>query len=205
VVEINEAITSRAIAGDSDALASLLEHLEDELRLRVRRELSGRHRAIIEVDDVMQVTYFEAFLHIERFVLNGPDSLLNWLTAIARNNIVDAVRESGRDKRLPTQKRIQPKSPEDSYVNLLLQLGGSQTTPSRSAARAEAKVLVENAIAQLPEDYERVVRLSDLEERAAPEVARLMDRSAPAVRMLKARAHDCLAQILGTRSRFFSD
>ncbi len=205
MVEIAQELTSRAIAGDSDALASLLQRLEDDLRLRVRREISERHRAYVEVDDVLQVTYFEAFLHIERFVPNGPESLLNWLTTIAGNNIVDAIRESERDKRPPPGKRVEPRHREDSYVDLLLQLGGSQTTPSRAAARAEAKVLVEEAIAQLPEDYEKVVRLSDLEGMTAPEVARIMKRTAPAMRMLKARAHDCLAQILGTRSRFFSD
>jgi len=198
-------MTDKAIGGDSNALVSLLERLEGGLRLRVAKEISGQFRAHVEIDDVLQVTYFEAFLHIDRFVFNGPESLLSWLTAIARNNIIDAIRESGRNKRLPTHKRVHPDDTNDLYVELLLQLGGSQATPSRAAARAEAKDLLEEAVAQLPEDYERVVRLSDLEGLTVVEVAQIMKRSTPAVRMLKARAHDRLARVLGSRSRFFSD
>jgi len=49
-----------------------------------------------------------------------------------------------------------------------------------------------------------VVRLYDLEELPAAEIAQRMGRSAGAIHMLKARAHDRLVDILGSSSSFFS-
>ena len=50
-----------------------------------------------------------------------------------------------------------------------------------------------------------VVRLYDIEGRSGPEVATTMGRSRGAVVMLRARAHDRLAELLGSGSKFFSD
>ena len=95
------------------------------------------------------------------------------------------------------------KPTDDSYVTLLAMLPGSQTPPSQRVSRREIRTLIEDAIEQLPPDYARVVRGCDLEGRETTEMAEEMGRSSGAIYMLRARAHDWLAEILGESTQFF--
>lgn len=63
---------------------------------------------------------------------------------------------------------------------------------------------LERMLSRLPADYERVIRMYDLEGRGIEEVASELGRSSGAIYMLRARAHERLAGLLGSESRFFS-
>ena len=60
------------------------------------------------------------------------------------------------------------------------------------------------ALGSLPGDYEKVVRMYDLEGRPIGEVAAELGRSEGAVYMLRARAHDRLREQMGPASKFFT-
>jgi RNA polymerase sigma factor (sigma-70 family) len=60
---------------------------------------------------------------------------------------------------------------------------------------------VDEALRKLPADYEQVLRLYELDGLSAPEVGQRMGRSHGAVRMLLARARECLGHTLGSASR----
>ena len=133
----------------------------------------------------------------------GPGAFANWLRRIAENNLRDAVRELERAKRPQPERRVTV--PNDrSYVDLLQLLTGSTASPSGAAAAREAAEYLESALGQLPGDYERVIRLYELEGRSISEVAEAMGRSSGTVKMLLARARDRLRETLGSESRFFS-
>lgn len=190
----------RAIAGDSDALARLLaEHGPVVAR---SLEIARPWRAVLDVDDVMQVTYLEAFLQIGRFD-PARGSFEAWLATIARHNLLDAVRGLSRAKQPQPRNRISAPL-GDSSVELLDLLGVTTTTPSRVARHHERTRALERAIDLLPADYGRVIRLYDLEGRHADEVAATLNRSPGAVHMLRARAHDALRERLGAESEYFS-
>ncbi|MBU0639784.1 MAG: RNA polymerase sigma factor [Planctomycetes bacterium] len=195
-------LLARATGGDVDALSALLEQSGP----RVRQELTiqKQWQSALDIDDVMQITYMEAFLQIGRFTPCGPDSFLAWLRQIARNNLRDALKGLARDKRPPPNRQVGPQPDTDSYVALCDLLGATTTTPSRAAASRETRCMLDSAIAELPPDYAQVIRLHDLEGRAGPEVARAMGRSRGAVFMLLARAHDRLRVKLGSETKFFS-
>jgi RNA polymerase sigma-70 factor (ECF subfamily) len=194
---------ARAVAGDEDALSALLLESARPLRLEVAAALGARWQSVLEADDVLQVTYLEAFLRIGGFSYRGPGSFRAWLARIARNNVRDAIRELERLKRPPSERRIEATG-DDSTFALLDQLGITTATPSRHAAARESRELIEQALLGLPEDYAAVVRGLDLEGRPAAEVAAGLDRSEGAVYMLRARAHDRLRESLGRQSRFFT-
>ncbi|HNQ22129.1 MAG TPA: sigma-70 family RNA polymerase sigma factor [Phycisphaerae bacterium] len=198
-----EQLLVRAVAGDENALAELLVRYGP--RVRAGLEIGEQWRGLLDADDVMQVTYFEAFRHIGEFRPDGEASFVAWLRQIARNNLIDSTRELERQKRPPAGKRIQPQRDEDRYLDVFEALGGISRTPSRSAAAREAKAMLESAISQLPPDYAQAVRLCDLAGLSASEVAERMQRSEGAVRMLRLRARDWLRELLGSPSRFFSD
>jgi RNA polymerase sigma factor (sigma-70 family) len=86
----------------------------------------------------------------------------------------------------------------------LVELVAGDDSPIRAAGQSETERLLELALRQLPDDYQRVLRLYDLEGLTGPEVARRMGRSHGAVKMLVARARDRLGELLGSGSKFFS-
>lgn len=196
-----------AIGGDDDALAALLAEFAPQVRARVAASLPGRWQSVLEVDDVMQTTYLEAFLRIRNLQNLGPAAFAGWLTRIAENNLRDALRQLEALKRPQPGNRIEADAAgrnADSVENLLERLDCTTTTPSRDAVRVEARAALSAAIDALPPDYARVVRLYDLECRSPDEVAREMGRSQGAVFMLRARAHERLRELLVKGGEFRS-
>ncbi len=197
-------LIGRATAGDEDALESLLTRHSPALRGRLQGQIAAHWRSMIEVDDLLQVTYLEAFLRIRSYQDRGEASFLAWLTRIADNNLRDAIRGLERAKRPDPRRRVVSPGSDESYVELVEVLGMTLTTPSMHAARGEMIAELERMLSRLPADYERVIRMYDLEGRAIEEVAGELGRSSGAVYMLRARAHERLAGLLGSESRFFS-
>lgn len=194
-------LMTQAVAGDEDALAQLLHQHGPAIRAQLAREIGPKWQSVLDPDDVMQVTYLEAFLRIDRFKPRGENSFQGWLAQIARNNLRDAVEQLTRQKRTPPGERIVAAG-DDSAVALMDRLGCTTSTPSHHAGRREVAQAVKSAVAMLPDDYAVVVRLYDLEGRPAAEVASTLGRSEGAVYMLRARAHDRLREAFGSASRF---
>ena len=73
--------------------------------------------------DVMQVTYLEAFLHIDQLTARDTSAFLAWLTRIAENAIRDAVRGLTRTDRVARRATRHPPanipSPRSSMLSLL--------------------------------------------------------------------------------------
>ena len=197
-------LIQKAVEGDTTALRSLLEQFGGEVRQRITGRIDKRWRANLDEDDVMQIAYLEAFMHIDQLTARDSASFMTWLTRIAENALRDAVRGLSRQKRPNPARRIAAVTGTDSYAGLLEHLGVTTTTPSREAARHDTAAILETAVARLPEDYKMAVRLYDLEGKTVSEVAGQMRRSVGAVHMLRARAHDRLRQDLGSSSQFFS-
>jgi RNA polymerase sigma factor (sigma-70 family) len=197
----DEVQVAAAVTGDETALTTLLERYGVSIRQGL--SISPKWRSQIDPDDVMQITYFETFLRIKDLRRTTTAGFVGWLRSIAENNLRDAVRAMECDKR--PQDRIQDCGDGDSYTTLLDRISGSTTTPSRAAGRREVQQLVEDALRKLPPDYEKVLRLCELECRTAPEAAVILGRSHGAVRMLHARAKDRLREVLMASSAYFSD
>lgn len=196
-------LVAQAAGGDTAALSTLLEQHAPHIRRELR--LDSQWLARFDIDDVMQVTFLEAFLHIRRFDPAGSGTFGNWLLHIAQNNLRDLVRESGRAKRPSPGGQVHVVGRDDSYVALIDVLSGTTgATPSRLAADREARNVLDEAIARLPDVYREVVQRFDLEGRSAEEVGKQIGRSPGAVYMLRGRAHDRLRELLGAESNFFT-
>ncbi len=194
-----------AVAGDRTALSSLLEYYGPIVTRQVDGRIGRRWQGMLEADDVMQVTYLEAFLQIDRLAGRDGATFEGWVARIADHNLRDAIRELRAKKRPDPTRRIRSVSGGDSSLTLLNLLGVTYSTPSQHAARDEYGSTIDSALSKLPEDYRTVVKLYDLESKTAEEVANAMKRSIGAVYMLRMRAHDLLKGLLGPASDFFSD
>lgn len=201
--ESEQTLVTRAIRGDADALTALLR--DASVRLRNELDISPQWRSMIDPDDVLQVTFMEAFLQIGRFTSAGDGAFYGWLRRIADNNLRDAIKGLEAQKRPQPGRRVGIGGPaDDSVVALYEMLGITTTTPSRAAAAGELKNALDTALSTLPADYAAVIRHYDLEGQPIARTAELMNRTPGAVHMLRARAHGALRDLLGSGSQFFS-
>jgi len=197
-------LLANARSGDDAALAALLERITPELRRRIIPRIGPRYRSSIDEDDVLQVTFIEAFIRFPAFEDRGEDAFMSWLLRISENNLRDAIRALEAAKRPSPSARIRRGAQTDSYDTLIDAIGATRTTPSRVAGKDEAVEHLDTAINKLPPDYAEVIRALDIEQRPADEVAMAMGRSTGAVYMLRSRAHDALRNELGSASQLFS-
>lgn len=198
-------LVQRAARGERTALTALLEQHGPGVWESLAGEIPSRWQSVLSREDVMQQTYTDAILDVGRFSATSEEAFSAWLATLARRNLIDAIRMLEAEKRGGGRHRIEPASTGESFVALFETLGGSSRTASREAAVHEAQTAVQHAIEQLPDAYQRVVRMYDLEGCSAEHVASAMQRSTGAVFMLRARAHRRLAEIMGTASRYLSD
>jgi RNA polymerase sigma-70 factor, ECF subfamily len=191
---VEDELAVRAVAGDEEALVALLERFGPIVRSKLRGRIDARWQSLLSDDDVMQETYVDAFLSIAGFEPRGEGSFLRWLTTLARNNLLDAV------KGLKTARagggNVLSRAGDDFHARLLEEFGGSVTSPSEQAARNEATLLLNQSVETLPATYQQVVRLYDLECRPMDEVAAVCECSPGAVFMRRARAHALLRERL---------
>jgi RNA polymerase sigma-70 factor (ECF subfamily) len=201
----DDALLEQARSGDRAALALLLKRHGPAARAAVAGRIPQRWSALLSEDDVMQQTYADAALSLGRFADRGEGSFGAWLAALARANLLDALKHLEARKRGGGMHRVAlPRSDEDRCLTLLGLLGASTTTPSRAAAAREAQAAVRAALEALPPHYRRVIELHELQGQPMETVARELQRSSGAAYMLRARALERMAELMGSASRYLS-
>jgi len=201
----DEAIFARAVSGDPNALSDLLDRFGPQVERRLAGKLNPQWRSAMDIEDIMQVTFLEVFLQVDRLQARDGNTFMAWLTRIAEHNMYDAIRGLQAEKRPQPSKRVQIPDRDESFVALLEAIGGTLTSPSQNFAKREVVDLITAALERLPDDYRNVIRLYDLEGHSGPEVAKAIGKSRGAVHMLRARAMDRLRDELGPDSMFFTD
>lgn len=197
-------LVSRARAGDRVALGDLLQQHGPIIRTKLRGAIPKRWQALLSIDDVLQQTYIDAFLDIGAFAGSRPEAFESWLSTMARRNLHDAIRMLSAEKRGGDRAPVPQAMSDESFVSLLELTGGTRSSPSRQASKGEIRTCIENALQRLPLDYRQAVVLFELEGVPAERVAEVLNRSTGAVYMLRARALDRLASLLGRASEYLS-
>ena len=190
----DDARVARAVEGDLDELEHLLRALEPELRSSL--SIDSRWNRSFDRDDVLQVSYLEAYLRIRTLRTPTVAGLKGWLWRIAENNLKDAIRGLERGKR-PDAKHRLTRGPEgESARTLLAAMTGNDPTAGGQVSGKEDVERMRDAIDRLPASYRRIIDEVDLAERTIAEVAADWDKSVGALHMLRSRAHDRLRELL---------
>ncbi len=199
---INSSILlERARSGDQIAIEQLLQMHDTALRVSI--DINPKWRSILEVDDVLQVTYMEAVLDLSKF--QGDEaSLGTWLRSIAQNNLRDAIKGLEREKRPHPDRRTNAPVEQDAVLWLWNFLTGSAFSPSGKIAHDEINDVLEMKVAELPVAYADVVRLVYFKEQGIADAASALERTYGAVYLLHQRALDRLRELIGSESQFFS-
>ena len=174
-------LVERAKSGDRRAFESIVERFHDRLQSAVRGQLSVHRRAAVEVDDVVQETFVQAFGAIDRFTWRGEDSLYPWLYGIARKVTLKFSEKADKIRNLEIPERV----------------AADDVAPSRAARRDERFDRLEHCLEKLKPGYREALRFARLEGLTIKEIAQRTNRTENSVKHLIARAIRQLRESFG--------
>jgi RNA polymerase sigma-70 factor (ECF subfamily) len=168
-----------AIAGDTEAFASLYESYVDQVYRFIFYRVGDHQTA----EDLTSQVFFKAWDNLGRYQLRGlPFGA--WLLRIARNTVIDYYR---------TFKE----------TTLLEPAALAQSDPAANVAgqverRLEAEWL-QTVMQQLTEDQHQVLTLRFIEGLSTSEIAQVLGKREGAIRALQMRGLQALAELIGER------
>ena len=201
------ALLKSARNGAQDDLGLLLQHYRNYLRVLADSQIGQRLQARVSPSDVVQETMLEAIRDFQQFGGTSEREFLGWLRQILINNLYRVVERNvkagKRDVRREVSLRNASADLDRTAACFERMLASPGSSPSRGAHRREIGVIVADHLAELSEQHREVIMLRNLQGLSFDEVARRMDRTPGAVRMLWLRAMDRFREILEERG--FSD
>jgi RNA polymerase sigma-70 factor (ECF subfamily) len=175
--------------GDAAAQEEVLLRYQPWLRLLARLQLDRRFQAKLDASDVVQMALLEAHRALPRFRGSTEAELTAWLRQVLAHVLAHEMRRyQGTEQRDLGREVSLEQALAQSSQRLGDMLAASGSSPSQQAVRREQEVILAEVLARLPDDYREVIILRNLEGLAHEEVARRMQRSPGAVRMLWVRA-----------------
>jgi len=189
--------------GNEVALDELFRRYQSRLARIVRIRMSAKLRRCVETVDVVQDTYRAALKRIDDLELRSTASIMQWLAKIAENQMLDThrrfygqKRDKGREVRLGEGARDDGSSTTGRGVVP----PSDQATPAELAETAELRRLVDDAVAELPDDYREVIMLRTYYGGSWDWVAEQIGRpGGDAARQLHRRARMRLSRLLMDR------
>jgi RNA polymerase sigma-70 factor (ECF subfamily) len=174
----DEQVVERVLAGDT----SLFEVIMRRYNQRLYRAARAITRSDSEAEDVLQDAYVRAFQHLRQY--RGESAFGAWLTRIAVNEAIARLRQS---------KKFEPFEDAEGEV---VHMSSPDRNPEQSAADNESRVLLEQAVERLPDNYRVVYVLREVEELSTAETAEVLEASEENVKVRLHRARALLRKQL---------
>ncbi len=171
-----------------------LQSFRRYLLLVADSELDSTLRVKVAASDLVQQTFLQAQRAFDDFAGTEEAEWHRWLRQILLNELQQAQRSFRRTEKRDLRREIPVAGATSS--DSAWQLPGHHDPPSARMRATEDKARLDLALAQLPNDYRRVIELQN-ELKPWAEIGRAMNRSAEAARKLWARAVERLGEILG--------
>lgn len=183
------ALLERARGGDQQARNDLFERCRPYVRLVARAQVESWLQAKVDQSDLVQQTLLEAHRGLNNFRGTTDGEWLAWLKRIVQHNAADFVRRYGKagKRRAARERSLDARAGDDSEAPACEPRDPGQT-PSQIVLRREEELEISRAVSRLPEDYQEIIILRNLERLPFDEIAQRLGRSRPAVQMLWMRA-----------------
>ncbi len=178
-------LVEQAQRGDRAALCELINRYERKA-YNLAFRLTGNHA---DASDAAQEALVRVYTRIQNF--RGDSAFSTWLFRVVTNTCLDELRRRGRlrcsslDDPMPAEEGAVPRQTIDD--------GDS---PTDVAERREVQAVVQGAIKKLPEDYQVVIVLRDLQDHSYHEIADMLGTSVGTVKSRLHRARQALRTIL---------
>jgi RNA polymerase sigma-70 factor (ECF subfamily) len=173
--ESERLLVQKAIGGDSAAFADLY----DRHVVRVYRHIYYLANDAREAEDLTAQTFLKAWEAVGRYKERGAP-FVAWLLRIAHNLTISYLRSKREHGVL-----------EEGYIDQKL-----HRNPEEALEQSTDEETVRNAILRLREEQRQVIMLRFVEEMDYREVAALIGKSVPAVRVIQHRALGNLRKIM---------
>ena len=181
--DTDEALVERARAHDRAAFELLMRRHNQ----RVYRVVRSLLRDADEIEDVIQQSYLQAFLHLDQFGGNARWS--TWVCRIAINEALARIRQRGRFVSIDAAS-------EEAMADFSK---GPDGDPERKAAGREFGAMVEQAIDGLPDIYRSVLILREIEGMTTEETAAVLGVEIDVVKTRLHRARAALRAAIENR------
>jgi RNA polymerase sigma factor (sigma-70 family) len=152
-----------ALEGDQLAYQKLMEKYSGALTRHVQKMVRKQG----EVDDLVQECFIKAFSALKSYSTDYAFS--TWLYKIATNHTIDFLRK----RKLKTMSIDKPINTKDGEVEF--ELPDTTYRPDRHIVEDERRMLIQEAIEQLPEKYRRVIEMRHQQEKSYEEIAQELD------------------------------
>ncbi len=183
-----ETLLQRARNGDREATNELFETCRAYVGFLARSHVESWIQAKVDSSDLIQQTLMEAHQAFPDFNGRTEGEWIAWLKQILKHNATDFVRRFGAAKRRATLEVAISSGNDSMYFRTVPELSSGGETPSQIMVRREQEILLSEALAALPENYQEVIVLRNLQRLPFDEIAERMGRSRPATQMLWMRA-----------------
>jgi RNA polymerase sigma-70 factor (ECF subfamily) len=172
-------------AGEQNAFDEIMEEFRQGLIFFLR----GYVNCYDTAEDLAEDTFVELLIHKGRF--RGQSSLKTYLYSVARHKAIDHVR---REQRRPTVA-----------LDDLAEWSDSGDTPEERYLSQERSQVIAQAIAEIPKEYQEVLRLLYVERLRYDEVAPIMRKNTKQIDNLAYRARNALRTALGKEANLLED
>ena len=170
--------------GDASLFSELVHRYERELYSYLRRYLGDAEMA----EDAFQAAFLQVHLKCRQY--EAGRAVRPWLYTVATNQAIDAQRRSRRH-RMVSLDRSGPKEGEE-VGRLLDLLTSKEPIPTAQLSAAERAQWLHEAVEQLPEPLQDVIRLVYFQEMKYREAAEVLDIP---VGTVKSRMHAAVAKL----------
>lgn len=176
-------LVERVKEGDTQAFSLVFRKYRKRLAVLIHYRMGPSLQARMEVDDILQETFFAASRQLDQFTYESPGSFMAWLAKIADHVMIDAARFQGRQKR-DWGKNIGFRSQSNP--------GGAEPvdfeTPSRIFSRDERVKILFKKLDQLSAEQREVILLAKFEGLSTEEIGARLGKTRAAVGVLLHRA-----------------
>lgn len=187
----------QARAGDPLALGPLLASYADQLRRLAESQLDEKVRNRVSPSDVVQEALLQASQDFPEFRGQSDAELSSWLRRMLARKLSKTI-----ERHLLAEKRDVRRevafSPAAGWTGELAHevVADHRPGPASEAVGSERHHQLQHALAELPENYRRIIELRNLHGLPFDEIASRLNRSSGAARMLWLRAIEMLRQRL---------
>ena len=194
-----------ARGGDQSSLGALLQIYRNYLSILAAAQFKQTLKPRVSPSDVVQETLLRAHHRFGQFRGATEPELVAWLRAILVNNLAKFVEQHVLAERRDVRREVSLEnigaSLENSTVRIANLIPAKGKSPSMAFQQQEEAVELADQLAKLSDDYREVLVLRNLQELPFDEIARQMDRSVKATRMLWLRAIGKLRQLYRTEEQ----
>ena len=181
-----DAVVAEAVAGDRDALRTVLETIRPIVVRYIRARIRTADRSGLSADDVAQEVCLAAITALPRYKDQGRP-FLAFVYGIAAHKVADAHRAAGRNRADATDTL--PDRP--SFA----------AGPEQLAIDSESAARMDRLLATLPEKQREIIILRVVVGMSAEETAEAVGSTPGAVRVAQHRALAKLKSEIGTTRR----